>query len=123
MVVCCNILGGLSSYILIQMILAFANLYATLPPIEELFMSFLQYYGYIFKTNQMYIVNGECIAMQVEENLQPDELVVVDMFNPSTNAAASVTKFGEIKLLFQKVFNDLQNDVTTEITAHALISN
>jgi len=116
MVIAFNLLGGISFYILIQMVFSFANFYSVLPPIEYLFMSFLQYYGYDFKCSQMYIINGESIMVHPEEVFQSDELMVIDMFNPSINAAANVTKFPTIRALFQKVFLELQQGITKEIS-------
>jgi len=57
----------------------------------------------------MVIAEGEYIVPHNEPNAPLDDLRVMDLFQPNLNASANVIKFGEIRALFKKVYESIQN--------------
>ena len=102
-------IGGLNSCTLVLMISAFFNTCPPLPTVGHLFLELLRYYGYVFRNDQMVIAEGEYIVPHNEPNAPLDDLRVMDLFQPNLNASANVIKFGEIRALFKKVYESIQN--------------
>ena len=103
----------MSSYILILLISAFINICPYFPSLGHYFLAFLQYYGHTFQSDHMFIVEGEYIMYQ--EEYLPGSIAVMDLFNPSQNAAAAVTKLKEIRELFKKIYEEIKQGNMEEI--------
>lgn len=106
-------IGGMSSYTLILLISAFLNVCPQFQTVGEYFMAFLQYYGWTFEYSRLAIAEGELF---IYKDAEWDELLVIDLFKPDTNAAGGVTKFEEIRQLMQTTYKEIQKGEMKEIT-------
>ena len=97
------------------MVSAFYNTCPPLPTIGHVFLELLRYYGYVFQNTQMIIAEGEYIVIHADTQILPNELFVLDLFQSNTNAAANVTKFGEIREVFMKTYEEILKGNLKEI--------
>jgi len=98
------------------MISAFLNTCPPFPTIAHYFVEILRYYGYVYQTTQMLIYQGEFIAIKdaKSENytgpITEDEIEVIDLFYPNTNAA-KIVKFGEIRKMLQEAYTEICKNI------------
>ncbi len=108
----------MSSYVHVLMLQAFLNSAPVCPTTGHYFVEILKYYGTIFDPNAMVVSEGMIMDMLVpvvdpaglaESQAMPLLLLlyVADPFRPEWNAAASVTRFTEIRECFRKTYEKL----------------
>jgi len=102
-----SFLGDISSYGLNFMVSAFLRMCPNSPTKGECFMELLHYYGAVFKSSEMMIVNGDYV-MLMPVQVQKDCLVITDPFKPGINAAANVTRFGKLQECVKNVWEKLK---------------
>ncbi len=84
------------------MVSAFLRMCPHLPSVAECFIEALRYYGQEFASERMAIVQGDYVmlmpyAIRVGMNGKFNGLIATDPFLPAINAAAGVTRFGELR--------------------------
>lgn len=94
----------MNSYVLLLMISAFLNTCPSLPSAAHYLIEVLRYYGNEFNSEEMSVIGGKIALVKFFSSIG---LEVVDPFLYDTNAAASVTKFEEIRLLFRNNYEKL----------------
>jgi len=98
--------GGISSYVLTLMLTAFLYTCPQLHTPAQYFLEILRYYGQEFKSSQMAIIQGQYILIP-REMISNCGLMVVDLYMPENNAAASVTKFEEVRELLSNTYEKI----------------
>ncbi len=95
----------MSSYVLIMMVSAFWNTCPVLPTAGHYLVETLKYYGKVFNTQYMEVLQEKCISFKADAMFAGNELVVHDMFMPGVNAAANITQFDRIREAFARTYS------------------
>jgi hypothetical protein len=104
-----KLLGGLCSYVLILMVAAFLRICPDCTSIGHSFLEILRYYSNDFDYETMFIDRGEVIVLMSSEYQKLDNLFVVDPFRVGVNSARNLTRFNEIKELFNKSYMKIKD--------------
>jgi len=88
------------------MVNAFLNHCDNLGDCGKILKEILKFYGKEFNSKQMIITPSEIISQPIETS-RPYGLIVKDVYLPSANAAASVTQFEQIALLFSSTYDKI----------------
>lgn len=88
------------------MVSAFLNICPPMQSNADYFMEVLKYFGKAFKSDQMAIVQGEFVIFP-SQIPQPHGLVVLDVYLPNINAAANVSQYEQIRILFSNTYDKL----------------
>jgi DNA polymerase sigma len=104
-----NIAGGVSTEVIALMVVAMLAKYPDNPPADRILMDFFITYGYHFDC-QAHAISLEPTSPEVAwpPKAHPqDQFCVIDPTNPSRNLASGVTKFPQVKSLFQYCYMTL----------------
>jgi DNA polymerase sigma len=97
--------GGLGSYAVVLMILAYLNAEGENKSISEHLLGFLDFYGNKFNSNEQQIcksyLTGE-VVISPTENTEHNHLNIVDPLNPLNNIGKTTYNFPEIQKFFQE---------------------
>ncbi len=93
-----------------------------LPSVAHYFLEALRYYGEKFQSERMVVVQGEYISIVAPGMVPQDELVVADLFCPGVNAAANVTRFKDIRTMFNTTFHKIYDSAAQPSILKAVIA-
>ena len=77
------------------------------PTVGHSFLEFLRYYAHDFDASKMFVDRGQRIFVLSAECLKVADLVVLDPFRIGINAARNLTRFADIKALFNMTHEHL----------------
>jgi len=96
--------GGISSFVVIIMILAFLKLSPVHTSPSKCLMALLCYYGSVFDYKTMIIANEEISFVYGSAN---DKLTIFHPLQPEINIAYNVTRFEEIRKCFMEGYRKI----------------
>lgn len=96
---------------IILMVAAFLKTCPNCPSVGHSFVEFLRYYSQDFSNSRMIIDRGELIVLLPTECIKTTDLVVLDPFRTGINAARTLTKFIDIKVLFGETYDRIMDMV------------
>jgi len=130
-------LGGMSSFTLLLMTIAFFRLNPFFQSPSQCLTSFLKYYGEIFDYKRMSIIGEQIVELyenkqfhnnnQYPVGLENASLSVSSPLQPEINIAYNVTRFEEIRVCFldvyKKIIQEKENAKQEKILEKILVSD